>query len=162
MMVVLPMPSIGKQEWHIYIVYVPPHTLYLWFGLLAMFRARAAEVWWLLIDSQDFRGLGRSGMFASQAAPHLFPLGFFALYLNGNCVGVPKSCWQCSLKVPGTPLTNHYKVTIVWISSFTPLNINICCFVSLTCISVPKIGKKHNIFGIAGKLLMRRTKLLHF
>jgi hypothetical protein len=39
----------AEHQWqhqrHIYIVYVPPHTLCLWFGMLAMFRAMAAEVW---------------------------------------------------------------------------------------------------------------------
>ncbi len=46
-----------QQRWHIYIVYAPPHAPCPWFGMLAMFRAVAAEVWWLLIHSQDFRGL---------------------------------------------------------------------------------------------------------
>jgi hypothetical protein len=43
-----------------------------------MFRAIAAEVQCLLINSQDFRGLG-SGMFVSQAPPHLFHQDFCAL-----------------------------------------------------------------------------------
>jgi hypothetical protein len=34
-----------QQRRHIYIVYVPPHTPCPWFGMLAMFRAMAAEVW---------------------------------------------------------------------------------------------------------------------
>ncbi len=33
-----------QQQWHIYVVYVPPHALCPWFGMLAMFRAMAAEV----------------------------------------------------------------------------------------------------------------------
>ncbi len=36
-----------------------------------------------------------------------------------------------------------------------------CCFVRLTCISAPKKSANHGILGIAGKLSMRRTKLLH-
>jgi hypothetical protein len=34
-----------QQQWHIYVVYVPPHTLHPLFGVSAMFRATAAEVW---------------------------------------------------------------------------------------------------------------------
>ncbi len=34
-----------QQQWHIYVEYVPPHTQCAWFGMLAMFRATAAEVW---------------------------------------------------------------------------------------------------------------------
>ncbi len=33
-----------RQRRHIYIVYVPPHAPCPWFGMLAMFRAMAAEV----------------------------------------------------------------------------------------------------------------------
>jgi hypothetical protein len=33
-----------QQRWHIYVVYVPPHAPCPWFGMLAMFRAMAAEV----------------------------------------------------------------------------------------------------------------------
>jgi hypothetical protein len=33
-----------QQQWHIYVVYVPPHTLCPWFGMSAMFRAMTAEV----------------------------------------------------------------------------------------------------------------------
>jgi hypothetical protein len=33
-----------QQRQHIYILYVPPHALCPWFGMLAMFRAMAAEV----------------------------------------------------------------------------------------------------------------------
>jgi hypothetical protein len=33
-----------QQQWHIYIVYVPPHAPCPWFGMLVMFRAMAAEV----------------------------------------------------------------------------------------------------------------------
>jgi hypothetical protein len=36
-----------------------------------------------------------------------------------------------------------------------------CCFVRLTRISAPKKSATHGILGIAGKLLMRQTKLLH-
>ncbi len=34
-----------QQQQHIYVVYVPPHTPCPWFGMLAMFRVMAAEVW---------------------------------------------------------------------------------------------------------------------
>jgi hypothetical protein len=34
-----------QQQRHIYIIYVPPHAPCSWFGMLAMFRAMAAEVW---------------------------------------------------------------------------------------------------------------------
>jgi hypothetical protein len=34
-----------QQQRHIYVVYVPPHAPCPWFGMLAMFRAMAAEVW---------------------------------------------------------------------------------------------------------------------
>ncbi len=33
-----------QQQWHIYVVYVPPHAPCSWFGMSAMFRAMAAEV----------------------------------------------------------------------------------------------------------------------
>jgi hypothetical protein len=33
-----------RQQRHIYVVYVPPHTPCPWFGMSAMFRAMAAEV----------------------------------------------------------------------------------------------------------------------
>jgi hypothetical protein len=33
-----------QQRRHIYVVYVPPHAPCPWFGMLAMFRAMAAEV----------------------------------------------------------------------------------------------------------------------
>jgi hypothetical protein len=33
-----------RQRWHIYVVYVPLHAPCPWFGMLAMFRAMAAEV----------------------------------------------------------------------------------------------------------------------
>ncbi len=33
-----------RQRRHIYVVYVPPHALCPWFGMLAMFRAMAAKV----------------------------------------------------------------------------------------------------------------------
>ncbi len=33
-----------RQRRHIYVVYVPPHAPCPWFGMLAMFRAMAAEV----------------------------------------------------------------------------------------------------------------------
>ncbi len=33
-----------QQQRHIYFVYVPPHAPCPWFGMLAMFRAMAAEV----------------------------------------------------------------------------------------------------------------------
>jgi hypothetical protein len=36
-----------------------------------------------------------------------------------------------------------------------------CCFVRLTCISAPKKMANHGILGIAGKVSMRQTKLLH-
>jgi hypothetical protein len=34
-----------QQQQHIYVIYVPPHALCPWFGMSAMFRAMAAEVW---------------------------------------------------------------------------------------------------------------------
>jgi hypothetical protein len=34
-----------QQQWHIYVVYVPPHAPCPWFGMSAMFRAMTAEVW---------------------------------------------------------------------------------------------------------------------
>ena len=34
-----------QQRRHIYIVYVPSHAPCPWFGMSAMFRAMAAEVW---------------------------------------------------------------------------------------------------------------------
>ncbi len=74
------------QRRHIYVVYVPSHALCPWFGMSAMFRAMAVEVWWLLIHSLDFRGLGR-GMFASQAPPHLFPPGFLCFTWVWNVLG---------------------------------------------------------------------------
>ncbi len=68
--------------------------------MLAMFKAMAAEVWWLLIDSQDLRGLG-SGMFASQAPPHNFPPEFLhftwvgtALENKSNAEGIPWMRWK--------------------------------------------------------------------
>jgi hypothetical protein len=36
-----------------------------------------------------------------------------------------------------------------------------CCFVRLTCINAPQKSANHGILGIAGKLLMRQSKLLH-
>ncbi len=36
-----------QQQRHVYVAYVPPHTPCPWFGMLAMFRAMAAEVWWV-------------------------------------------------------------------------------------------------------------------
>jgi hypothetical protein len=33
-----------QQQWQIYVVYAPPHAWCPWFGILAMFRAMAAEV----------------------------------------------------------------------------------------------------------------------
>ncbi len=33
-----------QQQWHIYIVYAPPHAPCPWFGMSAVFRAMAAEV----------------------------------------------------------------------------------------------------------------------
>jgi hypothetical protein len=36
-----------------------------------------------------------------------------------------------------------------------------CCFVRLTCIGAPKTLANHGILGIAGKLSMRQTNLLH-
>jgi hypothetical protein len=34
-----------EQQLYVYIVYVPPHGPCPWFGMSAMFRAIAAEVW---------------------------------------------------------------------------------------------------------------------
>ena len=34
-----------QQQWHIYVVYGPPHNWYARFAMLAMFGASAAEVW---------------------------------------------------------------------------------------------------------------------
>ncbi len=97
------------QQWpHLYVV--PPHAPCPWFGMLAMFRATVAEVWWLLIISQDLGGAW-DGTFASWAPPHHFLPKIFALYLSGKCLGAPKkSCWGRLRKVSGTQLTIHYKI----------------------------------------------------
>ena len=64
-----------QQQWHIYIVYVPPHAPCPWFGMSAMFRAMAAEVRRVLISTSIFQGcLGLK--FESQALDLLFGCGF--------------------------------------------------------------------------------------
>jgi hypothetical protein len=60
-----------QQQLHIYVVYVPPHAPCSWFGMPAMFRAMAAEVWWVIVSIlrfQVFWGL----YFVSQALDLLF------------------------------------------------------------------------------------------
>ena len=47
-----------QQRWQIYVWNGPPHKRYAWFAMPTMFGASAAEVWWLPINSWDFRGLG--------------------------------------------------------------------------------------------------------
>ncbi len=72
-----------QQGRHIYIVYGPPHAPCPWFGMSAMFRATAAEVWQLLISSQDLGG-DWDGKFASLAPTHRFLQGFLHLTWVGT------------------------------------------------------------------------------
>jgi hypothetical protein len=74
------------QPRHIYIVYVPPHAPCPWLGMSAMFRAMAAEVWWLLISSQDLGGAW-DGTCASLAPPHCFLPRFFHFTWVGTVLG---------------------------------------------------------------------------
>jgi hypothetical protein len=55
----------------LYVVYGPPHNRYAWFAMLAVFRASAAEVWALLISSDNFGGF-ESVTFTSQAIYPIF------------------------------------------------------------------------------------------
>ncbi len=99
----------------------PPHSLCPWLGMWAMFRAKAAKVWWLLIHSQDFRGLGK-GMFASQAPPYLFPPGFLRFTWVGNVLGYQSHAEGVPWKHQEHPQLIH--TTRHWIHSFGWLNIH--------------------------------------
>ncbi len=74
-----------QQRWHIYVVYVPSHALCPWFGMSAMFRAMAAEVWWVLISTLRFQGFW-GPFFVSQALDLLFWWVFFCTLLEWDYV----------------------------------------------------------------------------
>ncbi len=111
-----------QQQWHIYVVYVTPHSLRPWFGMSAMFRAMAAEVRWVLISTSIFQGfLGPK--FVSQALDLLFGCVFFHATWVGLCLGVINPVFQL-LRVGVWPLslflTSWYEFLLWggWISIF--------------------------------------------
>ncbi len=61
--------------------------------------------------------------YRSQALDLLFSMRFFARDLSGNRSGVTILCLQHPLKVSGTTLTIHYKITTIPIGTFTPQKI---------------------------------------
>ena len=104
-----------QQQRHIYVVYGPTHDRYAWFAMPAMFRASATEVQWLLISSHDSGGPGDgNGTFASQTLTHLLIRGFMQSTWVGIGLGLLFFCLQHPLKVSGTSLTIHNKVTTNW------------------------------------------------
>jgi hypothetical protein len=110
-----------QQRRHIYIVYCPPHGWYARFAMLAMFGASAAEVWALLIRSDNFGGLG-SATFASQALPHLLIQGFLHFTWVGTGRGhhflTGSVCWRCQEQHP-----HLFTTVLLPVGSFTPPNI---------------------------------------
>ncbi len=98
-MVVPPMQSISGNNDGTYTLYmVPPHSRYTQFAMLAMFGASAAEVQWLLINSQEF-GCIWSVTVISLTIPHLLIPGFLLFAWVGTGLGhlLPTwiICWKC-------------------------------------------------------------------
>ncbi len=98
-MVVPPMQSISGNNNSTYTLYmVTPHSQYARFAMPAMFRASAAEVWWLLINSPDF-GCVWSVTVISLAIPHLLIPGYLRFTWVGTGLGhlIPtwSVCWKC-------------------------------------------------------------------
>ncbi len=98
-MVVPPMQSISGNNNGTYTLYmVPPHGRYGRFAMPAMYGALAAEVRWLLINSQDF-GCIWSVTVISLAIPHLLIPGFLRFTWVGSGLGhlIPNwsVCWKC-------------------------------------------------------------------
>ncbi len=109
-----------QQWWHIYVVYVPPQAPCPWVGMLAMFRAMAAEVWLLLISSGDFRGFW-SCTFASQAPPHHFPPRFCTILgweLSWGTKVVLRAFPQSAGNTLNYSLQGYYELVVLphWIS----------------------------------------------
>ncbi len=59
-------------------------------------------------QESNLRGFGEWHVLIPGMAPS-FSSGIFAFYLSGNCLGAPKVCMQCLLKVPATLWTILYK-----------------------------------------------------
>ncbi len=90
------------QRRHIYVAYVPPHAPCPWFGMLAMFRAMAAEVWWVLISTSRFQAFG--GLYI---VSHALDLLFGCCFLQPTSVGLSwgaKPCFLASESGFMTPL----------------------------------------------------------
>ncbi len=124
-----------QQQWHIYVVYVPPHAPCLWFGMSAMFRAMAAEVRWVLISTTIFQGCW--GLkFVSQALDLLFGCGFLRATWVGLCLGVLNPVFQLR-RVGIWPLSlyltsrNEFVLWGGWISMFVNLTKKLL-FINLT------------------------------
>ncbi len=93
------MQSISGNNDGTYTLYmVPPHGRYARFAMPAMFGVSAAEVWWLLINSQD-SGCIWSVTVISLAIPHLLIPGFLRFTWVGTGLGhlIPtwSVCWKC-------------------------------------------------------------------
>jgi hypothetical protein len=113
-MVIPPMQSISKNNDGTYTLYmVPPHGRYARFAMPAMFGALAAEVWWLLINSQDF-GCIWSVTVTSLVILHLLIPGFLCFTWVWTGLGPLISTWSICWKGWEHP----------WLLSTTKLLIN--------------------------------------
>ncbi len=123
-----------QQQWRINNVYVPPHAPWTWFGMLAMFRAVAAEVRWVLISTSRFQGFW-GPHFVSQALDLLFGCSFLCTTWVGLWLGVLKPVFQLQ-RVGVWPLslylTSRYEFVLWggWISNFILILRSILCTIS--------------------------------
>ncbi len=106
-----------QQQWWrpIYIVYGPSHDRYAQFAMLAVFGASAAEVWALLISSDNLGGFG-SVTFESQAIPHLLIPGFLHCTSVGMVWGTFSSLGAFAESVgnmPNYPLQFYYQLVVL-------------------------------------------------